>query len=98
MLTKHSVFSPQAEDAASRSDLYIRSVRFSPDGTLLATGAEDKTVKVWYVATEQLKCSFTGHEADIYSLIFSPDGKFIISGSGDKKVKIWDIEAVKVKS
>lgn len=34
------------ENADSSNDLYIRSVCFSPDGKLLATGAEDKTIRV----------------------------------------------------
>lgn len=34
------------ETADSTNDLYIRSVCFSPDGKLLATGAEDKTIRV----------------------------------------------------
>lgn len=34
------------ENADNTNDLYIRSVCFSPDGKLLATGAEDKTIRV----------------------------------------------------
>ena len=34
------------ETADNANDLYIRSVCFSPDGKLLATGAEDKTIRV----------------------------------------------------
>ena len=36
------------ETADNTNDLYIRSVCFSPDGKLLATGAEDKTIRVSY--------------------------------------------------
>ena len=34
------------EDASKTGDLYIRSVCFSPDGKYLATGAEDKQIRV----------------------------------------------------
>jgi glucose repression regulatory protein TUP1 len=74
------------------TDLYIRSVCFSPDSTLLATGVEDKTVKLWDIEKGQIKYNLTGHDLDIYSLDFSPDGRLIISGSGDKKVKVWRLE------
>lgn len=41
------LFSVLNDDTASPvGDLYIRSVCFSPDGKLLATGAEDKTIRV----------------------------------------------------
>ena len=40
-------FSVLADDSAGKSgDLYIRSVCFSPDGKYLATGAEDKQIRV----------------------------------------------------
>jgi WD40 repeat protein len=40
------VFSVLADDTAGKDDLYIRSVCFSPDGKYLATGAEDKQIRV----------------------------------------------------
>ena len=46
-LTFLSHFSVLADDSAGKSgDLYIRSVCFSPDGKYLATGAEDKQIRV----------------------------------------------------
>ncbi|KAK5076573.1 general transcription repressor [Lithohypha guttulata] len=73
-------------------DLYIRSVCFSPDGKLLATGAEDRRIRVWDIETRKIKCQFDGHEQDIYSLDFARNGRLIASGSGDKTVRLWDIE------
>lgn len=42
----HLLSSVLADDAAGKDDLYIRSVCFSPDGKYLATGAEDKQIRV----------------------------------------------------
>lgn len=73
-------------------DLYIRSVCFSPSGKFLATGAEDKVIRVWDIAARQIKHSFTGHDQDIYSLDFARNGRIIASGSGDRTVRLWDLE------
>ncbi|KAK4215389.1 transcriptional repressor tup1 [Rhypophila decipiens] len=79
-------------------DLYIRSVCFSPDGQYLATGAEDKMIRVWDIATRTIRNTFSGHEQDIYSLDFSRDGRTIASGSGDRTVRLWDIETSQLLS
>lgn len=74
-------------------DLYIRSVCFSPDGKLLATGAEDRKIRVWDINSGKIRNTFDGHEQDIYSLDFARSGRLIASGSGDKTVRLWDIES-----
>jgi glucose repression regulatory protein TUP1 len=83
----------QDESVDAVGDLYIRSVCFSPDGRYLATGAEDKLIRVWDIASRTIRNTFAGHEQDIYSLDFARDGRTIASGSGDRTVRLWDIEA-----
>jgi hypothetical protein len=81
-----------ADDSAGKSgDLYIRSVCFSPDGKYLATGAEDKQIRIWDIAKKRIRNVFDGHQQEIYSLDFSLDGRLIVSGSGDKTARIWDM-------
>ncbi|KAF9458229.1 WD40-repeat-containing domain protein [Collybia nuda] len=79
------------ETAGKTGDLYIRSVRFSPDGKLLATGAEDRKIRIWDIAKKRVRHVFDGHQQEIYSLDFSKDGRLIVSGSGDKTTRIWDM-------
>jgi WD40 repeat protein len=67
------------------------SVRFSPDGKTLATGGGDGTVKIWDVASGQLRETFQGHEARVAGLRFSVDGRTLYS-SGSKSVIAWDLE------
>jgi len=78
--------------APKDGDLYIRSVCFSPCGRYLATGAEDRIVRVWDIKKKQILYNWTGHDQDIYSLDWSKDGKIIVSGSGDRTVKIWNMD------
>ncbi|CAI5757750.1 unnamed protein product [Candida verbasci] len=82
--------SNNTEAPSNNGDLYIRSVCFSPDGKLLATGAEDKLIRIWDLSTKRIIKILRGHEQDIYSLDFFPDGDRIVSGSGDRSVRIWD--------
>ena len=82
------------DQSQSEEDSYIRSVCFTADNQSLITGAEDKTVKVWDIASGRIKHTYggeTGHTLDIYSLDASSDGRIIASGSGDKTVKLWNI-------
>ncbi|QLG73524.1 hypothetical protein HG535_0F00340 [Zygotorulaspora mrakii] len=83
-----------ANFAASKSastDLYIRSVCFSPDGKFLATGAEDRLIRIWDIAQKKIVMVLQGHEQDIYSLDYFPSGDKLVSGSGDRTVRIWDL-------
>jgi WD40 repeat protein len=66
------------------------SIRFSPDGMTLATGGED-SVKLWDMASGQLRETLHGHEARVLGLRFSPDGRTLYS-AGSKSVIAWDLE------
>ncbi|KAF2666359.1 WD40 repeat-like protein [Microthyrium microscopicum] len=90
--TGEPVATLQEHNVPDDGDLYIRSVCFSPDGKYLATGAEDKVIRVWEITTGKITNTFTGHDQDIYSLDFARNGRLIASGSGDRTVRLWDVE------
>jgi WD40 repeat protein/serine/threonine protein kinase len=68
----------------------VWSVAFSPDGTRLASGSLDGTVKVWDATSGKLIRTLRGHEGGIRSVAFSPDGTRLASASLDKTVKVWN--------
>ena len=68
----------------------VRSVVFSPDNTLLASGSSDDTIKLWDVNTGRHFRTLRGHTDDVDSVAFSPDSTLLASGSLDNTIRLWD--------
>ena len=68
----------------------VTSVSYSPDGTTLASGSYDNTIKLWDIATRTNIATFEGHTGSVTSVSYSPDGTTLASGS-DNTIKLWDI-------
>lgn len=73
---------------------WARKIAISPDGSYLATGGNDCTVKVW-TADGQPVAVLSGHEGYIFSLAFYPDGKSLVSGDQVGSVRQWEIPSGK---
>lgn len=69
----------------------ISSVAFSQDGLLLASGNQDKTVRLWDVATGEEIIRVGEYSTNIDSLTFSPDGRVLAFPIG-VSVILWDME------
>ncbi|KIK59176.1 hypothetical protein GYMLUDRAFT_170091, partial [Collybiopsis luxurians FD-317 M1] len=69
----------------------LNSVVYSSDGTRIACGSDDRTVRIWDATTgTQIVDPLCGHDDCVQSVAFSPDGTRIVSGSLDRTVRIWD--------
>lgn len=72
----------------------ISALAFSPDGRLLASGAQDENaIRIWEVATRREVRRLNGHTGWIRSLAFAPDGRLLASGSTDQTIILWDVSS-----
>jgi WD40 repeat protein len=65
-------------------------VAFSPDGKRLASGGEEKVVRLWDVSERKEIQALNDHTGAIRGVCFSPDGLFLASGDDDGVVRLWD--------
>lgn len=72
----------------------VASVKFSPDGKLLAVGGY-REVRLIDPATGKEIATLSGHADYVRSIAFSPDGKMLAGGGGPPQrfgeIKIWDV-------
>lgn len=73
----------------------IYSVKWSPDGTLIASSAIDNAVLVWSAPVNDLVLKLNQHTKPVRQIAWSPNGRLLASASNDKSVIIWDISTGK---
>ena len=69
----------------------INIVSVAPNDSIIATGSQDKTVKLWRSTDLALQGILKGHKRGIWDCQFSKTDRVIATASGDKTIKLWSI-------
>ncbi|KAJ0183503.1 hypothetical protein K1T71_001479 [Dendrolimus kikuchii] len=75
---------------------WVRCVAVEPGNEWFATGAADRVIKIWDLASGKLKVSLTGHVSTVRGLEVSGRHPYLFSCGEDRQVKCWDLEYNKV--
>ncbi|XP_072932925.1 pleiotropic regulator 1 [Epargyreus clarus] len=75
---------------------WVRCVTVEPGNEWFATGAADRVIKIWDLASGKLKVSLTGHVSTVRGLEVSGRHPYLFSCGEDRQVKCWDLEYNKV--
>jgi WD40 repeat protein len=82
-------------------DKPANTLRFSPDGQLLAAGESDGSVEMWNLQTGEKVKTWQANDESVQAVDFSPDGRLLASGGGNPGIgqpstnlgiKIWDMQ------
>ena len=75
---------------------WVRALAVEPGNEWFASGAGDRTIKIWDLASGSLRLTLTGHISTVRGLAVSPRHPYLFSCGEDKMVKCWDLETNKV--
>ncbi|KAJ3271586.1 pre-mRNA-splicing factor prp46 [Terramyces sp. JEL0728] len=75
---------------------WVRCIDIDSSNEWFATGASDRMIKIWDMASGTLKLSLTGHISTVRGVAISDRHPYLFSCGEDKQIKCWDLEYNKV--
>jgi len=69
---------------------FIGRIAWSPDGRMLASPSNDKTIRLWDAETGDCLRTLTGHKRVVISVAFDRNGNTLASGSDDNTIRLWE--------
>lgn len=79
--------------ALKRYAAAVHAVVVSPDGRLVASGGDDREVRLWELGADRERSVLADHAGAVSALAFSPDGKLLAVGSRTGAIRVWDCAA-----
>ena len=87
---------PLLADIRGHTNL-VKTIAFSHDGRLLASGSYDTTIILWDIKDlskpAQIGKPLKGHSSFVNGIAFSFDDKVLISASDDQTLRLWNVSA-----
>jgi WD40 repeat protein len=89
----------RAVRSIKKHDKWIRDVKASPDGKLIASVGDDMVCRLWDADTAKLKHELRGHQAltptnfpsMLYTCAFSADGQLLATADRVGHIVVWDV-------
>ncbi len=69
----------------------VYCVAVSRDGSIVASGSADQTVRLWDTVLGQQRAQMSGHTGSVQALAFTPDESLVVSSSADRTIRLWDV-------
>lgn len=79
-------------DSRRVPNTHLITTSMSADGTLLAIGEDEGTVRLWSVSPLREIAVLGRHAARVKSVAFAPDGATLASAGDDKMIRLWDVK------
>ncbi len=71
----------------------VLTVALSADGQTLASGGDDRMIRLWEVSAGRSLAEWEAHDANVTALAFRPNGT-LVSGAADGILKIWNLPLI----
>lgn len=74
---------------------WIRALSISPNGKLMASGGDDRTIRLWDIEKRfRMRSVANTHADSVTALAMTSNGQTLVSGSRDKTIRLWRLPSV----